>query len=205
MSNYFNGCQPGCQPKHNSVVSGNSIDIKMNECQAAEVRADVVVESTNGSNVVRLWGQIKDCNGKPVANALLKLVKVVCSAAGTQYQGIAHTVSDCEGFYQFDLCYCDGSECYKVLVSKAYTEPEQVILTGTGNCKACEVDPKTGASLAGYQPCRPYDPVITQPTPGSKCGCEPQPCPNPNYPPCGCNKNGYQYTGSINIPSPCGQ
>lgn len=53
--------------------------------------------------VIILWGQVKDCNNYPVPYALLKLVKVICTGVGTQYQGVAHTVSDYEGFYQLDF------------------------------------------------------------------------------------------------------
>lgn len=185
MSNYGTDTQYGCHHQRMSnVICGNSVDIKITEFDAAEVRADVVVESASKEgpcNIVRLWGQIKDCHGNPVANALLKLVKVVCTAAGKEYQGVAHTVSDCEGFYQFDLCYCDGTECYKILVSKAYTGPEQVIQTGAGNCYAC-----TGQGCIGngqYGPCAEYNPIIVPGGPGNmECDCEPPCPPAPPYP-----------------------
>lgn len=184
MSNYETQAQYGYHHQRRAnVLCGNSVDIKVTECDVAEVKADVVVESAakeGPCNIVRLWGQIKDCQGNPVPHALLKLVKVVCTTAGKEYQGIAHTVSDCEGFYQFDLCYCDGSECYKILVSKAYTGPEQVIETGGGNCHAC-----TGCGCLGhgqYGPCAQYNPIIVSgETDGAKCECRevPKPCPKP--------------------------
>ncbi|MEF9958942.1 MAG: hypothetical protein RR448_00530 [Niameybacter sp.] len=184
MSNYEANTQYGCQHQRMSnVLCGNSVDIKITNFDAAEVRADVLVESATKDgpcNVVRLWGQIKDCDGNPVPNALLKLVKVVCTTAGKQYQGMAHTVSDCEGFYQFDLCYCDGTECYKILVSKAYTGPEQITETGAGNCCACT---GRGCGGNGHGPCHEYQPIIVQGGPEHQCTCEPKP-PCPPAPPC---------------------
>lgn len=185
MSNFGTNTQYGCRHQRMSnVICGNSVDIKITDVEAAEVRADVVVESASKEgpcHIVRLWGQIKDCEGNPVANALLKLVKVTCTTNGKDYHGIAHTVSDCEGFYQFDLCYCDGTECYKILVSKAYTGPEQIIESGAGNCYAC-----TNQGCGAYGPCTQYNPIRIQGGPGNmecECGTPPVP-PYPPMPPC---------------------
>lgn len=183
MSNYGMNTQYGCRHQRMSnVICGNSVDIKITDVEAAEVRADVVVESASKEgpcHIVRLWGQIKDCHQNPVPNALLKLVKVTCTTNGKDYQGIAHTVSDCEGFYQFDLCYCDGTECYKILVSKAYTGPEQIIDTAKGNCYAC-----TDQGCGAYGPCTQYNPIHIPGGPGNmECECAPVP-PCPPCPPC---------------------
>lgn len=135
-TNYKNKCM-GTQ----GVATGNSIDIDLNECeQLGEVKADIMLNTdiNNECNVIRLWGQIKDCNGCAVPNALLKLLKVEKYKGKCEYKGVAHTVSDCEGFYQFDLCYCDGSENYKILVSRTSSVGDELImLTDDGNCNVC--------------------------------------------------------------------
>ena len=165
-------------------ILGNSIDIKLTGEDIAEIRADVVV-ATSGvdskCNVIRLWGQIKDCNGTPIPNALLKLIKVICTHTSEYYEGIAHTVSDCNGFYQFDLCYCDGNECYKVLVNKAYTGAEQIIETNTGICSACV------SGENSYNLCKPFEPIVTPHVPHcQKPTPYPTPWPAPCQQPCDC-------------------
>lgn len=140
-----------------SIVSGNSLDIDVKGCES-EIRADIVVSSYDS---IRLWGRIIDCNGEPIANALIKLVKVVCCGNSKDYKGIAHTISDCEGFYQFEICTdpCDlDKDCYKLLVSKAAYGPERIIPTTGGNCDPC--DDSDGYP---FDPCREYPPIITPP------------------------------------------
>lgn len=131
----------------NSVV-GNSIDIKM-ECNdpSVEVRADIRVDEFNAK---RLWGQILNCYDEPISNSLVKLVKVTCYNGKKMYEGIAHTTTDCEGFYQFDVCEEEGA-FYKVIVNKAVVGPEKIVMTEGGNCNAC--------SNRGYDACKRYEPI----------------------------------------------
>lgn len=162
MGNHYdcNGSSPY------NIVSGNSLDVDVNYCES-EIRADVVVSEYSS---VRLWGRIVNCDGKPVANALIKLLKVVCCGDKVSYNGIAHTISDCDGFYQFELCSCDDNgdkSCYRILVSKAAYGPERVIPTNGGNC-----DPCNDQDGYPFDPCREYPPIITPPGAvgnGSKC------------------------------------
>ena len=170
MSNY--PMNNDCQCAGYSVVNGNSLDIDVNYCES-EIRADVVVSEYDS---VRLWGRIVNCEGKPVANALIKLLKVTCHKNGVSYNGVAHTLSDCDGFYQFELCRCSDEEfekcCYKILVSKAAYGPERVVPISGGNCNPCDNN--------GFDPCKEYKPIITPP--GSGC------CNEDNFDGgCGCN------------------
>ena len=200
----------------NHIISGNSIDINRVANDIAEIRADVLLDASlcnKDVNVVRLWGQVKDCNENPIPNALLKLIKVICTHYGEEYQGIAHTTSDCCGFYQFDLCYKDGDEVYKVLVNKAYLGTEQVIETDGGNCNAC-----VGNGYE-YSPCKEYPPIVTQGEQNNNCDSQKPDCGcgNPSKPEChqkpsyGCEKPskpeynqkpscGNHYAQSINMP-----
>ncbi len=160
-----------------SMINGNSIDIAPQGCDS-EIKADIVVSEFNS---VRLWGQIVNCNGEAVSNALLKLVKIVVDCNGKcLYQGIAHTVSDCNGFYQFDLCVDDPCAKYKVLVNKSATGTERVIEDNTGNCNAC-VSPS-------YTPCGEYKYRITPPD-SFEC---------PQVSTCTCNK----CTKGYDVPKP---
>lgn len=188
-SNYSN-CNNSCMGTQ-GMSTGNSIDIDLNQCeQVGEVKADIVLNtnSNENCNVVRLWGQIKDCNGCPVSNALLKLVKVELCKGRCEYRGIAHTVSDCQGFYQFDLCYCDGNENYKILVSRANTGGEElVLLTGDGNCNVCN---------NGYNPCEPVNQTYKQ---MESFNCHPQ--NNNCYPQQNnCNEN-HKYKSNVYVQS----
>lgn len=121
------------KPSRNSYIVGNSVSFSIDECDN-EVKADVTV---NYRDTVRVWGQIKDCNGKPVPYAYVKLLKKTPNGLN----GIAHTVTDCLGFYQFDICVCkEGFDNeYTILVGKASTGSEKVVSTGLkgANCNPC--------------------------------------------------------------------
>ena len=121
-----------------SYIVGNSVDFSINEFDS-EVKADVTVDTRN---TVRLWGQIKDCNGKPVPNAYLKLVKMTSNGL----VGVAHTISDCLGFYQFDICPNKDGCKFTLLVGKAAMGKERVISGGPNgsshaNCNVCQPTP----------------------------------------------------------------
>lgn len=176
MNKQNNNCECSCDY---TVVSGNSLDVDVNYCES-EIRADIVVSEYSS---VRLWGRIVNCDGKPIANALIKLLQVECHANKEYYKGIAHTVSDCDGFYQFELCACAekvDSSCYKILVSKAAYGPERILPVTGGNCNVC--DP---CEENGFDPCKEYPPIVTKPCEvgnGGHC-CEPeQPCSYNYYP-----------------------
>ncbi len=150
-----------------SMINGNSIDIEPHGCDS-EIKADIVVSEFKS---VRLWGQVVNCAGEPVANALLKLVKVVYDSAGNcVYQGIAHSVSDCQGFYQFDLCAEDPCAKYKVLVNKSAVGTERIIQTGGGNCNACSEDEYTPCGEYKYR-VSPPDHINCTPVQPTGCGC----------------------------------
>ena len=136
----------------NTIAHGNSIELEVNSCES-EIRSDIVVSEFNS---VRLWGQILNCDKKPVANALIKLLRVVCNeCGGVDYEGVAHTISDCNGFYQFELCADSDmdKDCYKIIVSKSAYGVERIIPVGSGNCDPCNDDE--------IEPCKPYKPIVT--------------------------------------------
>lgn len=117
-----------------SYVVGNSVDFTVGKCDS-EIKADVTVGHRDS---VRVWGQIKDCAGNPVAHAYLKLIKV----SNNSQVGIAHTITDCLGYYQFDICPCgeNAGNNYRLLVGKASVGGgERTIASGvTGtNCNPC--------------------------------------------------------------------
>lgn len=113
-----------------TITIGSSLEINIDPCScASEVRADVVVSQFTS---VRLWGQILNCNNEPVPNALVKLVKISCQGEHKDYEGIAHTHSDCQGFYQFDIC-SDENAWYKVLVGKSTTGKEIIVASNPNN------------------------------------------------------------------------
>ena len=143
------------------IAYGNSLDLKVGDCES-EIRADITVEEFES---VRVWGQILNCEGKPVPNALVKLVKVVCGCKKTDYIGVAHTMTDCEGFYQFEVCTCPDDACYRIIVSKAAYGPERIIESQQGNCNPC--DDSNGYP---FNPCTEYEPFVT---PAGKCSCPP--------------------------------
>lgn len=97
-----------------------------------EIRADIIV---NRKKSVRIWGQVKDCKGHPVQCALVKLVKKVVKCGKVEYEGVAHVVTDCLGFYQFDICVPTTSE-FLVIVSKPSVGGELELKPST-ECNPC--------------------------------------------------------------------
>ncbi|MGL4800951.1 MULTISPECIES: hypothetical protein [Peptostreptococcaceae] len=159
---YKNECNNNCTcSMESTIITGNSLELDVNYCES-EIRADIVVSEFKS---VRLWGQVINCDGRPIPNALVKLLKVECYGKHISYKGIAHTISDCEGFYQFDLCgNADDDDCYKLLVSKAAYGPERIIPVSNNNCEPCE---------NRYDPCREYTPITSPP---ASCSCHRQGC-----------------------------
>lgn len=99
-----------------SVVKGSDVDICVDGWMS-EIRADITLFEYS---TIRIWGQVKNCQGKPICGVLLKLVKVFgCDCEGNNYEGIAHTTSDDKGFYQFEICANDPHRHYKILAHKA--------------------------------------------------------------------------------------
>lgn len=154
---FNNGCSKpspsscGCE-----TVKGNAVEVQLQK-DDCEVRADIVVGKTNS---VRIWGQVKGCDGSPVSNALIKLIKVVYRCGRYDFEGIAHTISDCTGFYQFDVSPCEVSAKYRILVHKAATGAERVIPVSSQQCNPCippqeSCAPPTNIQHPHYQPCQP--------------------------------------------------
>lgn len=131
--------------KNHTTIIGNSVDINIDpySCES-EIHTDVVVLELVS---IRLWGQVVNCDGEPVPNALVKLVKIVVSDCGKRYEGIAHTTSDCQGFYQFDI-YSDEHAWYKILVGKANTGKEIIVSSSSKNHPTYDPD----SSLYDYEP-----------------------------------------------------
>lgn len=102
---------------------------------ACEIKVDMEVEKRR---TVRIWGQIKDCKGKPVRCAMVKLIREVVDCGKKKYVGVAHGVTDCLGFYQFDICvpeHCQSSEKYRVIASKQATGEE--VEMSDSECNPC--------------------------------------------------------------------
>lgn len=125
----------------NSYLLGNSVNFCVTE-HDSEIKADIIVGSRKS---VRVWGQVRDCSDKPVACAYVKLLKITPNGL----VGVAHTITDCQGFYQFDICMCKESSNYTVIVGKAATGEERIVSTGLrgtncnipGSCNPCAKDP----------------------------------------------------------------
>lgn len=131
-------------------VKGNSIGVELNKGDC-EVRADVVVARTSG---VRIWGRVKDCEGRSVAYALVKLVKVVNNCGVVDVEGIAHTITDCNGFYQFEVNPCEVGAKYRILVHKAAQGCERVIPESAMECDPCTSHVPPCPPIPPCDPCK---------------------------------------------------
>lgn len=133
-------CNDFCvKPDNCEFIEGNvtkSIPIDKHT-KACEIRADIEVDK---KRTIRLWGQVRDCKWKPVSCALVKLVREVKKGCKTEYEGVAHGVTDCLGFYQFDICIPDDDSAYnyRVFVSKQATGKE--IIINKTLCNPCDDD-----------------------------------------------------------------
>lgn len=138
-------CQQPVPPCPSDVgcefIDGNSLEIEVSN-QDCEVRADIEVARRK---MIRVWGQVKDCNGEPVPGALVKLLKPIYVCGKIRYTGVAHTVTDCLGFYQFDLCPTCKPTKFRILVGKAATGNERFV-ESSGECTPC-------AHSNPYKPC----------------------------------------------------
>ena len=138
--------KPGCDD--NVTVVGNSVNFSVSP-NDSEIKADIIVGYRSS---IRIWGQIKDCNGQAIGCAYVKLAKVTPKGL----VGIAHTISDCLGFYQFDICPCTDGSDFTVIVGKAATGPERAITSGF---RGLNCNPANGTSPCDDScgPCaRPY-------------------------------------------------
>lgn len=148
--------QGGCRPQYPSCgcdsVKGNSIQVELKKGDC-EVRADVVVARTNG---VRIWGRVKDCEGNSVAYSLVKLVKIVNNCGGIDVEGIAHTITDCSGFYQFEVEACEVGAKYRILVHKAAAGCERRVPDSEMVCNPCA--PPVPPCNNPVDPCSPVEP-----------------------------------------------
>ena len=129
MSSYTD-CE--CHKEYCESIVGNFFDVALNK-NDCEVRADIIVSRKKS---VRLWGQVKDCEDEPIKDALIKLLKPIYKKGKIEYIGIAHTITDCLGFYQFDVCPEDDCAKYRVIASKASTGKERIIIAEIG-CNPC--------------------------------------------------------------------
>lgn len=128
----YDGChgfKKDCEHIEGNVIE---VDVKKDDC---EIRADIKVDRRR---TVRLWGQVKDCDKKPVKCALVKLVKVTYKHGKVEIEGVAHTVTDCMGFYQFDICTPKKEEKFKVIISKPAIGKEREIKRE--KCDPCKKD-----------------------------------------------------------------
>ncbi|MBN1040404.1 hypothetical protein DVW12_17145 [Clostridium botulinum] len=141
MKNYealFNGqCKPQYPRCGCDSVKGNSTEVSLAKGDC-EVRADVIVARTSG---VRIWGRVKDCEGRPVGYALVKLVRLVNNFGNIDVEGVAHTMTDCNGFYQFEVSPCEVGAKYRVLVHKAASGCERKIPDSEMQCDPCSPTP----------------------------------------------------------------
>lgn len=121
-----------CEFIEGNVSKGITISKNTKPC---EIRVDVKVKKRR---TIRLWGQVKDCEGKPVKCALVKLVKEVKHDCRTEFQGVAHSITDCLGFYQFDVCIPENSVpvTFRVFVSKQASGKE--IMIKKTECNPCK-------------------------------------------------------------------
>lgn len=89
------------------------VDLKHSDC---DIRLDLIVER---KRISRLWGQVKDTNGNYVENALVTLLRPQYKRGVIEYFPVTTTLSDCMGFYQFEIDKLEKGLQYRVTVGKS--------------------------------------------------------------------------------------
>lgn len=95
-------------------IKGNSLDVNIDKSDS-DIRADLVLET---KSIIRIWGQIKDCHGNTVGDAIVSLLKPGYIRGKLNYVCTATTVTDYMGFYQFELDNDYKDTVYRIIVSK---------------------------------------------------------------------------------------
>lgn len=97
-----------------NYMQGQTKDLEIKE-EDVDIRLDFEVEKKTTS---KLWGQVKDTDGRCVEGAFVMLLKPKYIRGNIEYVPIATAVSDCMGFYQFEIDQIEKGCKYKVSVGK---------------------------------------------------------------------------------------
>lgn len=98
-----------------NYIKGTTTDLEINNNNNSDIRLDFIIEKKYLS---KLWGQVKDTDGKCVEDAFVILLKPKYIKGIVEYFPIATTVSDCMGFYQFEIDSLEKGLKYRVSVGK---------------------------------------------------------------------------------------
>lgn len=97
-----------------SFIKGEPIQIEVSS-NDSDIRLDLVVEKKKAS---KLWGQVKDLDGKYIEHAMVTLLKPQYIRGKIEYFSVGTTFSDCFGFYHFEIEKLDKGLKYMISVSK---------------------------------------------------------------------------------------
>lgn len=104
-------------------IEGNVLEVDINK-DDSEIEANVEVTR---KRKVRLWGQVKDSTGEYVKCVLVNLIKQTYKNNKIEFESIAHTVTDCMGFYQFDISPPKYKEHFFIMISKQIVDKKRTI------------------------------------------------------------------------------
>lgn len=107
---------------------------KMRRRRLNENAAGLEANKDNWENPIKLWGQVKDCYGHAVENALVNLLKPVPQDGSIEYIRVAHTTTDRFGVYEFELSPDNENTRLIVIASKAGSGNERTIEENSDLC-----------------------------------------------------------------------
>ncbi|MGL4911884.1 MAG: hypothetical protein ACRC3Y_05555 [Romboutsia sp.] len=93
---------------------GNPVDVPLNN-HKNEIKVDLLLEE---KQIYKVWGQVIDNNQEPINDAVITLLKPQYINGRFEYYPVATTMSDCEGFYQFEVRQLTNGLRYKVITGK---------------------------------------------------------------------------------------
>lgn len=129
----MNTCECNCDShlcnKDNEMLTENSIDLLINDSCKSEIRADIIL---NKLEVITIYGQVKDCEGCPISNVLIKLMK----CCGNKLKEVDCTTSDCQGFYLFKVYLPQPKGNYRLIFTQTDFILEDIVYNPI--CKNCK-------------------------------------------------------------------
>ena len=104
-----------CAYENNLICfESKTLDIELQSIES-EIQLDITLEE---KQVSKIWGRIVDSNHKPVEDAIVTLLRPEYANFKLEYIKVNITLSDNDGFYEFEINESNKNVNYVVSVEK---------------------------------------------------------------------------------------
>lgn len=97
-----------------TCFESKTLDVEF-ENREREIKLDIVLQE---KQISKIWGRIVDSNHKPVENAIVTLLRPEYIHFKLEYIQINTTLSDGDGFYEFEISESNKNVNYVVSVER---------------------------------------------------------------------------------------